>query len=320
MELSNIAVKDFKRVKNVELELGKSTVLVGGNGSGKSSILQALHLASCMARQADRVEKDKPNTVSVTELDYLPTNQYKKLGHNGDWGNRKESPGSVISFGFTDPGGDVEAEITLRSARNAGLSISGTLPAPVSPLLRAKNKFFTCYVPGLSGIPNSERRESKRVVLRACSFGDSNVYLRNVLLILKTEKPEAISKIEDYLSELIDPIKIVIEHDNENDLEIRCYFERDGNRNQIELLGTGYLQVIQMLSYIYLFEPVILLIDEPDTHLHPSAQERLVSVLERAAAPFDTKIIMTTLAFHRKGICARCQGLLAGEWCGADRE
>lgn len=294
MELSKVRVQRFKRVEDVAIELGKSTILVGGNGSGKSSILQALHLASCMTRQADRVDKDKPNTVSITELDYLPTNQYKKLGHNADWGNRKESAGSVVRFGFTDPAGDAEAEITLRSARNAGLSVSGSIPATVANLLRAKDKFFTCYVPGLSGIPNTERRESKRVVLRASSFGDSNVYLRNILLLLKTEKPAAIHSIETYLAELIDPIQIVVEHDNEKDLEIRCYFERGGSRNQIELLGTGYLQVIQMLSYIYLFEPGLLLIDEPDTHLHPSAQERLVDVLERAAAPFSTKIVMTT--------------------------
>lgn len=294
MQLSRILVKDFKKVKSAEIFLGSTNILVGANGSGKSSVLQALHLASCMARQADRVERDKPNTVSITEVDYLPTNRYKKLGHNGDWGNRSESSCSVVHFGFSDGATDITSEITLRSARNAGISISGLIPPAVQPLLRAKGEFFSCYVPGLSGIPNSEKKESKRVVLRASSFGDSNVYLRNVLLLLKNEKPDTIEKIEGHISELIDDIKIVVEHDNEKDLEIRCYFEQNGTRNQIELLGTGYLQIIQMLSYIYLFQPKLLLIDEPDTHLHPSAQERLVAMLEGAAEPFKTKIVMST--------------------------
>lgn len=294
MELSKIAVQTFKKVKKVELDLGLTNILVGANGSGKSSVLQALHLASCMARQADRVEKAKPNTVSVTEVDYLPSNQYKKLGHGNEWGNKGGSSCSTVKFTFNENGVTHDVEITLRSARNAGISISGSIPLITYPMLRAKRRFFSSYVPGLSGIPNSEKRESKRVVLRASSFGDSNVFLRNVLLILQSEKPDSIVTIEKFINQLIDEIKITVEHDNEKDLEIGCYFHRGGARHPIELLGTGYLQIIQMLSYIFLFEPKLLLIDEPDTHLHPSVQERLVPMLEDAAKPFGTKIIMST--------------------------
>jgi energy-coupling factor transporter ATP-binding protein EcfA2 len=41
-----------------------------------------------------------------------------------------------------------------------------------------------------------------------------------------------------------------------------------------------------------------MLIDEPDAHLHPDKQERLIEALERAASDYDTQIILTTHSPH----------------------
>jgi hypothetical protein len=58
------------------------------------------------------------------------------------------------------------------------------------------------------------------------------------------------------------------------------------------------LQVIQIFAYLILFEPKIMLIDEPDAHLHPDKQERLIETLELAAAVSETQIILTTHSPH----------------------
>lgn len=41
------------------------------------------------------------------------------------------------------------------------------------------------------------------------------------------------------------------------------------------MAGTGFLQVAQIFAYLLHFKPKLLLIDEPDSHLHPGTQERL---------------------------------------------
>lgn len=41
------------------------------------------------------------------------------------------------------------------------------------------------------------------------------------------------------------------------------------------MVGTGFLQVAQIFAYLLHFKPKLLLIDEPDSHLHPGTQERL---------------------------------------------
>ncbi|MFC3118875.1 ATP-dependent endonuclease [Jhaorihella thermophila] len=62
----------------------------------------------------------------------------------------------------------------------------------------------------------------------------------------------------------------------------------------LELAGIGFLQVIQIFAYLIYFRPVLLLVDEPDAHLHPSTQEKLINILAEAAREFDTQVILTT--------------------------
>lgn len=66
----------------------------------------------------------------------------------------------------------------------------------------------------------------------------------------------------------------------------------------LELAGTGVLQVVQIFAYLVLFKPSILLIDEPDAHLHPDRQEKLIRAIEAAASEFKTQVVLTTHSPH----------------------
>jgi ABC-type cobalamin/Fe3+-siderophores transport system ATPase subunit len=295
MRLSKIKIANFKRIKTVSFALSDINILVGANASGKSSIIQALHLATCVIRQAERVDINKTSTVGIEELDYLPSDEYNMLGHGTVWGNKKGSSSSKVEFTFSsDEEGvlDLVAHCELRSARNAGISITGQIPGDLAATLRAKQKFFSAYIPGISGIPNREEKRSRKVVLKACSYGDSNVILRNVLLLLKQKGQ--IAKIQQWIAGIIGEIKIFVEHDEEKDLIINCDIEIDKLRRPIELIGTGYIQLIQLFSYVLLFSPGILLVDEPDIHLHPSVQEKLAQTLADVARERSVRILLTT--------------------------
>lgn len=296
MRLTEITVEKFKRIGDpVKVQLADVNILVGSNGCGKSSIIQGVHLACCVIRQAERVVADNTATVGVDDLDYLPSDDYKTLGHGANWGNKKGTPSSSVALTFEKPDqSKVEASCSLRSARNAGISITGIVPSDLSSFLRTKKKFFSAYIPGISGIPNKEERKSRKVILKACSFGDSNVILRNALFLLKQDDTKNITLIEQWISSIIGPISILVEHNEATDLYIQCNITLAGSTKPIELAGTGYLQLIQIFCYVLLFEPGVLLIDEPDIHLHPYVQERLVRVLAEVARERNLKILLTT--------------------------
>lgn len=53
-KIAKMALKRFKQLKEFELDLSETTVLIGANNSGKSSALQALHFAVSVAQTAKR--------------------------------------------------------------------------------------------------------------------------------------------------------------------------------------------------------------------------------------------------------------------------
>lgn len=292
MKLSKIKIEKFKKINSIEIPIANLNILVGANGSGKSSVLQAAHLASCLLRQVESVRRDTSRVVAVQDLDYLPSDEYSRLGHNANWGNQTTSPSSTITFSFeNDDGNNVEAICQARAARNAGISVSGYLPEEVRLMFRGKNKYFSGFIPGISGIPNKEPKQSKRVVMKACSFGDSNVYLRNALNLLSSED---LRRIENWLSALMGDVSFIVEFEDDKDLVINAEVKVQGKTHPLELLGTGYIQLIQIFCYVLLFKPKVLLIDEPDIHLHPNVQEKLAPALDSIATEMDVRIILTT--------------------------
>ena len=57
MKLSKLSVRNFRSLKNIDIEFGDLTCLVGANGTGKSSVLKALNVFFCG-------KPDGPNTLS----------------------------------------------------------------------------------------------------------------------------------------------------------------------------------------------------------------------------------------------------------------
>ena len=66
----------------------------------------------------------------------------------------------------------------------------------------------------------------------------------------------------------------------------------------MEIAGTGVLQATQILSYIHRFEPSIILLDEPDSHLHPNNQRLLCALLRKVAEERGTQVLLTTHSRH----------------------
>jgi hypothetical protein len=162
----------------------------------------------------------------------------------------------------------------------------------------AVHRPFTIYARGLAGVPKEERYLSPGVVRRIVARGDANLTLRNVLRMLKTRDDKWHDFVDDMQS-IFEGIEIAIEFDENTDENINVYFQLPGGpRLPVDAAGTSVLQASQILAYISLFAPQVLILDEPDSHLHPDNQRILCDLIFKLASKRHFQALISTHSRH----------------------
>ncbi|SFF25014.1 ATPase/GTPase, AAA15 family [Methylobacterium sp. yr596] len=301
-----VSVENFMRIdQRVDIDLNPVTILVGGNGSGKSSILKAIHWAVRCATL-----KDWRDNTSLDRMDYTPSRAFQELAHKKRIQSKDHLP--KIKVGFIDDSGE-ETIINISSARND----AGAKAPIIGPLARSLTQETpqTAYIPGLAGLAEVETVLAAPVLHRRAASGEGGSVLRHIILDLAggsaSEETEHrhLSELSSWVSRVLPESQFWVKFDRLRDVSIEALFYTPdmketgrsvaNQRRPLEMAGTGYLQVVQIFAYLLKFKPKLLLIDEPDAHLHPSTQERLIKALEEAAAEFpETKFILSTHSPH----------------------
>ncbi|MEO8747097.1 MAG: AAA family ATPase [Rhodanobacter sp.] len=94
-------------------------------------------------------------------------------------------------------------------------------------------------------------------------------------------------------------MKIIASGFDENRHEyIPIDYARNGIQRPLDMVGTGTLQAIQILGYVSFYQPALLLLDEPDAHLHPDNQLKLVQALDLLSREESLQIILATHSRH----------------------
>lgn len=296
IELTRIRIEHFRKIKEATAELGRLNVIVGGNNSGKSSFLQGIHFSVGAAVAARQTGKE---TFTQNTLQYCPAEDFKVLRHGLPYQNQSNFGRLSVHAAHQQGEAAVEYSITIYRGRNDGnigcrrsgdYKLGAIVTDPLSP--------FSVYVPGLAGIPREEELRSEGVVRRGVAGGDANLYLRNVLYLIKQKG--MLEKLLSRMRQIFPAFNLRISFDQKADVNVRVYVSSASSPvdRPIETVGTGVLQALQIFSYITLFEPTLLLLDEPDSHLHPNNQILLARALIAAASEFETQIICSTHSRH----------------------
>jgi hypothetical protein len=304
-EVQRLSIRKFKALRDATFDLELATVFVGGNNSGKSSILQALHFAVAVAQSASLVTGDHWNANNFTaflrpeQLIYTPTTDVASLGHNGRIAE----------------GEDTWIEVEITAAERSLIAIGRDAVGNI--LLRMEGKVlgqriqelsrpFTVYVPGLAGIARDETVLSQGVIRRIVARGDANLVLRNVLLWLfqrpkdREQRETDWERFQNDIRELFPNLTLRVDFTDISDEHIRVTFSLGdgGPALPLDCAGTGILQATQVLAYINLFKPRLLLLDEPDSHMHPNNQSAICKLLIRLARERDFQVLIATHSRH----------------------
>lgn len=307
--LESITVRNFKATEEAIIPVNRVTILVGPNGCGKSSVLQAIHWA---ARAASYVlPKNTKEMISFERLDYVPSSDPLKTLHKGELKSDGNSTPVEVVFAHQPVGEEaIQTTVRIRGARNRG-GITAYMDGggAVTPY-KQRFQFITAYIPGLAGLSEKETILAQPTLRRQAASGDAGGVLRNILLNLRSRKVgepddtsgrERLRRLNELVNQVHPGVSIDVSFDEREDYHISASILTEGFAGQqrpLETAATGFLQVVQIFAYLILFEPKVMLIDEPDAHLHPDKQERLIEALERAAADYNTQVILTTHSPH----------------------
>lgn len=297
LKVTRIRLEKFKKVDVADINLQPLNVLVGGNNAGKSSVLQGIHFSIIAAIASRETGRD---TFTQDTLLYCPSREFVRLRHGGNYLN--QSSFGHLHLGATTPEGEaVNYSIKIyrgRNEGNVGCQRSGG-GARFGPLVTNSTNLFSIYVPGLAGIPQEEQYRTESVIRKGVAGGDANLYLRNVLLLIKNK-----NKLDDLtalMKSVFPDFWISIDFDQSRHIYINVNISINGPHGRkcpLELVGTGVLQALQIFSYVTLFQPKLLLLDEPDSHLHPDNQSLLASTLLTITSQTSTQIIVSTHSRH----------------------
>ena len=168
------------------------------------------------------------------------------------------------------------------------------LPIPISlyyaspvPTIRARENFAT--------LPQ---------VKEAIQIRESSSILRNRLYSLYRNQRnlDLYRNFIDDLSYILfdnqEKIEFYTNSDIQKDTQVILEFQigKRGNKKDINLLGSGTLQIIEILLNLYdhvqITDLNIILLDEPDSHIHRDIQKRLLEIITKFAD--RNQVVMTT--------------------------
>ena len=282
--IQKLEVRNFKKFAKATFDFGDHVVIVGPNNCGKTSLMQALavwkEVCETWMHSEDVREAGKSEggyeSLEITQLESMPYVDFGQM-----WRGSNTSEPIVISVKTRrwtvafELQYIAKKELSARPCEHVG---EGDLEAC------RQNPITLVYIPPFSGLETQESQVVPDAVagrlLRDMVQGRGGSVLRTMLLDISDDeqKWEAVQKIVgDFFGyELLRPSGAV---------DIRASYRHSGTDSVLEISSgaRGFLQVLFVCASLYYRRGSVLLVDEPDAHLHMRWQEKIYQRLRAFA-------------------------------------
>ena len=137
------------------------------------------------------------------------------------------------------------------------------------------------YLPVFSAFLAQEERRTAAIIEDELARGRVHSVIRNLLLDLKSQNrhEELVQTLQRSFPTLS---KMRIEFDQVSDRYISVAYQESGRPKEFDVFsaGSGFQQFLYLFGFIYLRKPAVILLDEPDVHLHGILQNALLRELQ----------------------------------------
>lgn len=292
--IHSIRIQDFKGHRDTTVPLGRLTVLVGPNGSGKTSVLEALKLHSDLCRLIPLVV---PAVSTFPDWIRRRGNTYASFSTVGENQSFKWTAQTDVHAREKVV---VEAKFGNEQGRGVWEYGGWTKESTLEPIANIGQEFGQAISHKFSGSQIAQMALFPQPAVKV-AFDGSNTAA--VLAAMKLEHDEAFAKVEDSLRIVVPSVEHVrirqaTQQDHNKVLGgVKIFFDFRGAPGvPAHCASEGTLIALALLTVLHgPNRPNLILLDDFDQSLHPQAQMELVTLIKRLLDEFqDVQIVATT--------------------------
>ena len=297
--IRRFTIEGFKRFeRETVVDLDDVTVLVGANNSGKSTVLLALTLFQYCVEITRRTNGNGPEprtlalvrrTVSPDVFGVLPVADPADL-----WPHervRAKSGSNPLSLRAKfDNDATIGFQLRMNYNRvDVTPSVAGRWREAIDDREIRLVPIFSGFLPREEYLTLPARRDRMRLQLHG-------EMVRNLLWNLREHAGPRWNTLQALLKELFPESAIQVRFDLAVDRFLNAtYRDRALTRERdVMAAGSGFHQTLQILTSVLAPGAGTVLLDEPDTHLHPRLQDQFMRILARLARDESTQFILAT--------------------------
>lgn len=287
--IRRVVIKGFKRFTEVTFDLPGHLVIAGPNNAGKTTLLQAIAAWDLTFRAWKQLNNFQRRggvyqyaPIARQAFSAVPLRQFDLL-----WNERATGSPIEITVEFDD-GVSIAMDIWHDTTEQIKVH-----PKPfVEPTTARAMDVSTVFIPPMTGLAREEplyaRDETIDNLLAQARPGE---VLRN--LLVKAHQSAAWEPLQDAIRRLFN-CELLPPAVGANIIAEYQVVGAGSVRYDIASAGSGFQQVLMLLTFLHARPGSVLLLDEPDAHLHVILQDAIYAELRAVAAETKSQLIIAT--------------------------
>ena len=294
--IEKVIVSNFKKFGCAEFDLPNRVVIVGPNNSGKTTLLQAVaawsELAFQWREQYPDLAREPDGNYPCTDLNLLRFHSVPLADFDHLWrGKNVNEPVSIHLHAGPPENWRIGFEVFYERKEIA--RIRPTHDVSENDLEACLNEpLITTYIPPVSGLNREEdNHNNPELIAQRLAQAQGGTVLRNLLFTV-SQDDEKWSSLEEEIRtcfgyQLLRPSA---------GAQVSVWYRHRAKGQSYELssAASGFLQVLMVYAALLHKEVSVVLVDEPDAHLHILLQRKMYDSLTRIASKSKSQLIIST--------------------------
>jgi AAA domain, putative AbiEii toxin, Type IV TA system len=286
--IRRVVIRRFKRFEEVVFDLPGHVVLAGPNNTGKTTMLQAVAAWALALERWQRLNDFQRHggayskaPITRQTFSAVPLRVFDLL-----WNQRRSR--LPLEIEVTDM---QNRTVTMEFIHDTTEQVLVRPKPAAEPQTVRDVRPQVVFVPPMTGLSTDEPVYQRPKLEQLLGQGKPGDVIRN--LLVEAHQSPAWNELVDCISRLFS-YNLLPPNADGPDIIAEYQMIENGPRLDIASAGSGFQQVLMLLTFLHTRRGSVLLLDEPDAHLHVILQDAIYNELRQVAAKSNSQLIVAT--------------------------